>query len=93
MTRRCRFVFIIKGVHDVPISMYSPTQSFSFLSHLKDHVWRRLQSQAFNGDEETLAHHDRSTVSFAKDRLYLHKVMCINYTTYDLCRDQDSINP
>ena len=28
-----------------------------------------------------------------KDTLYRHKVLRVNYTTYDLRRDQDSINP
>ena len=25
--------------------------------------------------------------------IYRHKVLCVNYTTYDLCRVQDSLNP
>ncbi|KAJ3724663.1 hypothetical protein C8R42DRAFT_539343, partial [Lentinula raphanica] len=36
---------------------------------------------------------DHSAVLFENNRLYRHKVVRINYTTYDLRRNQDSINP
>ena len=35
----------------------------------------------------------RNTLSFVKNRIYQHKVLCINYTTYDLQRAQDLLNP
>jgi hypothetical protein len=36
---------------------------------------------------------DRVSISFANNRMYRHKVMRVNYTTYDLRREQDSLNP
>jgi hypothetical protein len=32
-------------------------------------------------------------VHFAKNRIYHHKTVRFNYTTYDLRRDEDSVNP
>jgi hypothetical protein len=36
---------------------------------------------------------DRASISFTNNSMYRHKVMRVNYTTYDLRRDQDSLNP
>lgn len=35
----------------------------------------------------------RNEIVFENDRLYKHKVIQLNYTTYDLRREQDSLNP
>lgn len=36
---------------------------------------------------------DRMTLKLVNDRIYRHKVLRVNYTTYNLRRDQDSLNP
>ena len=36
---------------------------------------------------------DRDTVVICNNYIYRHKVLRVNYTTYDLRRSQDSINP
>ncbi|THU88482.1 hypothetical protein K435DRAFT_592588, partial [Dendrothele bispora CBS 962.96] len=36
---------------------------------------------------------DLEALSFENNRIYRHKVVQINHTTYDLRQDQDSINP
>ncbi|OBZ73804.1 hypothetical protein A0H81_05897 [Grifola frondosa] len=36
---------------------------------------------------------DRDTLRIQQNRLYIHKVLRVNYTTYDMRRAQDSINP
>lgn len=36
---------------------------------------------------------DRMSLKLINDRIYRHKVLRINYTTYNLRRDQDSLNP
>ena len=41
---------------------------------------------AFTDDE-------RATLRFVNNRFYLHKVLRINYTSYDMRREQDSLNP
>jgi len=32
-------------------------------------------------------------VTFLNNRIYSHKVLRVNYTTYDMRREQDSLNP
>lgn len=36
---------------------------------------------------------DRLTVQIVDERLYMHKTLRVNYTTYDIRRSQDTINP
>lgn len=48
---------------------------------------------AFNGEEHDFTAQQRSHVEIVKDRVYRHKILRVNYTTYDMRRDQDSINP
>lgn len=52
----------------------------------------RLTGQPYTGDEAQFSDEDLRTVSFVGNRLYRHKVVRINYTTYDGRRDQDSLN-
>lgn len=47
----------------------------------------------YNGDEDEYGTQERLGVQIQNDRLYKHKILRVNYTTYDLRRDQDSINP
>ncbi|RDB15375.1 hypothetical protein Hypma_004647 [Hypsizygus marmoreus] len=36
---------------------------------------------------------EQARVLFIGNRMYMHKVLCINFTTYDVRRGQDSMNP
>lgn len=61
---------------------------------LTGHVFQRLSEmcagRVFDGDitqEKLRAFH------IMQHRMYLHKVMHVNYTLYDMRREQDSINP
>ncbi|GJE92524.1 hypothetical protein PsYK624_086780 [Phanerochaete sordida] len=65
----------------------------SFMPLLKDHLISRLIGREYEGDETAYTAEERSKLYIRGDRLYRHKVMRINYTTYDMRRDQDSINP
>ncbi|KAI0247482.1 hypothetical protein BJV78DRAFT_1102516, partial [Lactifluus subvellereus] len=40
-----------------------------------------------------LTNQDRDTVRILGERLYRHKTFRVNYTTYDIQRDGDTINP
>lgn len=64
-----------------------------FLIHLKNHLLSRLLGADYNGDETEYTPADRASVIINKNRIFRHHVMRVNYTTYDLRRDQDSINP
>lgn len=48
---------------------------------------------AWDGDEDAFTDIERDTLRFVRGRMYKHKVLRVNYTTYDMRRDQDSINP
>ena len=64
-----------------------------FGRHLKEHLLHRLGYQ-FSSNETLTGStvHDRSKVQFINNRIFKHKVMRVNYTTYDLRRAQDSLN-
>ena len=55
---------------------------------LKDHILQEL-----TGETREFTPEEHLSISFQRNRLYRHKAMRINYTTYDMRRDQDSINP
>ncbi|KAK0479044.1 hypothetical protein EDD18DRAFT_1312527 [Armillaria luteobubalina] len=54
-----------------------------FIPKLKDHI--------LPYDDPTPE--QRSYLHITNNHIYQHKVLHINYTTYDVCQDQDSINP
>ncbi|KAF8888955.1 hypothetical protein CPB84DRAFT_1620607, partial [Gymnopilus junonius] len=62
----------------------------NFLPDLKDHILGCLlgldHDQIFTDDERNCLH-------IIGNKLYDHGTLRINYTTYDMCRSQDSINP
>ncbi|KAI0755357.1 hypothetical protein C8Q80DRAFT_1095185 [Daedaleopsis nitida] len=69
----------------------SPTTHYEdFLPRLREHLLSRFLpgTRVADFSEE---HHDGLIVY--DDRLLRHKVLRVNYTTYDMRRDQDSINP
>lgn len=64
-----------------------------FLLHLKDHLLSRLIGNIDAGQEPEYTPAERASIIINKNRIFRHHVMHVNYTTYDLRRDQDSINP
>ncbi|KAF8874231.1 hypothetical protein BD779DRAFT_1476607 [Infundibulicybe gibba] len=64
----------------------------NFLQHLKNHLLNRLLDREYDGDEDDYTSAERNTITFVGNRLYRHKVLRVNYTTYDLRRAQDSLN-
>jgi len=65
----------------------------NFLPRLQDHLLARLLGVTYDGDEHSFSEADRHTITFVQNRLYRHKVLRVNYTTYDVRRAQDSLNP
>ncbi|KAH9903187.1 hypothetical protein C8Q73DRAFT_742354 [Cubamyces lactineus] len=63
-----------------------------FLSDLRNHMLTRFNVALPLGDED-YSMTDRSRVVFMKNRIYWHRVLRVNYTTYDRRRTQESINP
>jgi hypothetical protein len=59
---------------------------------LQDHLLARLLNLPFDGDEQRFTTAQPNTIVFLGGKIYSHKTLAINYTTYDLRRAQDSIN-
>ncbi|THV06114.1 hypothetical protein K435DRAFT_849214 [Dendrothele bispora CBS 962.96] len=61
-----------------------------FLFNLKNHCLQRILGNDSTGDFTDL---DCQHLTFVSNRIYKHKYLRVNYTSYDLRREQDSINP
>ncbi|KJA20606.1 hypothetical protein HYPSUDRAFT_141916, partial [Hypholoma sublateritium FD-334 SS-4] len=59
---------------------------------LQEHILGRILHPTWSGDGNEYSDEERNKVFFVNERLYLHKVMRINYTTYDIRLGQDSVN-
>ncbi|KII90776.1 hypothetical protein PLICRDRAFT_697259 [Plicaturopsis crispa FD-325 SS-3] len=67
--------------------------SKDFLPRLKSHLLARLQGHVSVGDEPQFQPEELSQIHFQSDCIHRHATATFNYTTYDLRRDQDTINP
>ncbi|KAJ3574409.1 hypothetical protein NP233_g1774 [Leucocoprinus birnbaumii] len=61
-----------------------------FLDQLKDHLLSRLHDMPLDHE---YSYAERNQLRFVSDRIYRHKFLRINYTTYDMQRAQDFVNP
>ncbi|KAJ3741036.1 hypothetical protein DFH05DRAFT_1528856 [Lentinula detonsa] len=65
-----------------------------FWPKLQDHLLGRLMGIEFDGDtHETFTDTDRNHIRVKNGQFISLQTLRINYTTYDVRRDQDSINP
>lgn len=66
-----------------------------FLPKLKAHIFPRIQKLLHKDDIliHNLEDEARHPVLFKHDRIYQHSLLRINYTTYDVRRSQDVVNP
>lgn len=66
-----------------------------FVPRLKNHFLSRLLELKYDGDELDFTPSERHSVIIDNNIIYRHnlKVLRVNYTTYDMRRGQDSINP
>ncbi|KAI0315118.1 hypothetical protein OF83DRAFT_1293481 [Amylostereum chailletii] len=64
-----------------------------FVKNLQDHLLGRLLGKSFDGDMVDYSNEDRDTVKIRNGRLFVHQTLRVNYTSYDVRRGQDSINP
>lgn len=60
---------------------------------LKDHLLGRILGHPYDGDDVPFTDEERQQVIIVKEQIYRHKVLRVNYTTYDMRREQDSLNP
>ena len=89
MTRQRRFVSFY--VHESPLLTYVLE---GFVSKLKDHLLNRLLGRDFDGDDPQIFTKDeRNSVWITDNQIYSVQTLSVNYTTYDIRRDRDTINP
>lgn len=61
---------------------------------MKEHILSRLEPEIAESPAEILAGSDQhNSILFKRNRLYHHNLVRFNYTTYDVCRAQDVVNP
>ena len=60
---------------------------------LKDHLLGRLLDHKFDGDDHDFSEQERNSIRIQNNTIYQHGTVRINYTTYDLRRDYDTVNP
>ncbi len=70
--------------------MHVPSQDF--IPKLQDHLLQRLRTPGFATNSEEFPWHEREEIQFHTDRIFRHKVLRVNYTSYDIRRCQDSMN-
>ncbi|KAI0069257.1 hypothetical protein BV25DRAFT_1867060 [Artomyces pyxidatus] len=64
-----------------------------FMPRLQDHILERLRHPDMASEGRTYSAEDRAQVIIQNNRIFRHKVFRVNYTTYDVRRAQDSMNP
>ena len=62
-----------------------------FRVHLKDHMLARLRGVQHLGEDLAFSDEERDQVLISEDKIFVHKVLQVNYMTYDLRHEQDSI--
>ncbi len=60
---------------------------------LQSHLVQRIRSPGLATDREVYPAGERHLIVIQANRIFRHKVFCINYTSYDIRRSQDSTNP
>jgi hypothetical protein len=75
-----------------PMSSGTQETFQAFIHHLKDHL-SRIHSDMNPGEEQQFSDNEKDALFFQHQRIYKHAVLCVNFTTYYVQRDQDFINP
>ena len=79
-------------MHFISILFTETKQNFD--RNLHNHLLARILGCEFNGsNDHSFTDKDQASIRFNHGRIYKHKTARINFTTYDLRQEQDSINP
>ncbi|KAF4568042.1 hypothetical protein EYR36_010050 [Pleurotus pulmonarius] len=65
----------------------------TFIPTLKAHLLTRLLNLPYGGDEHVFTTEELAKVIIINDNVFEHQTLAINYTTYDMRRAQDLLNP
>ena len=85
--------------HSMSHSQYSQrpsrlvTTQQDFFPCLKDHLLACLWGLTYDGNEHDFSDADHDNVLITEHKIFEHKTLRVNYTTYDLWHEQDTINP
>lgn len=95
-----------KDHHYMPMNYNNPMHIFAFLRdhgddpavkafipRLKDHILYRLRKLDISHCDHVFTDEERNSVIIADSRLYSVQTMQVYYTTYDLRREYDTVNP
>ncbi|KAK7054049.1 hypothetical protein R3P38DRAFT_2500851 [Favolaschia claudopus] len=69
------------------------TKASDFLPKLQEHLLSRLDHPDWTGDGNEFTSAQRYRLQFKNNRIYMHKILRVNYTTYDVRLGQDILNP
>ncbi|TFK84678.1 hypothetical protein K466DRAFT_496115, partial [Polyporus arcularius HHB13444] len=79
-----------------PVNVYAFVEKNSgdpvakgYLPRLRDHLLRRV----LDSDQDFFTREQQAGLEIYENRLYPHKVIRFHHSTYDMRRDQDSVNP
>ncbi|KAK7689177.1 hypothetical protein QCA50_007868 [Cerrena zonata] len=64
-----------------------------FYQDLQGHILSRLTGRDYDGEDFDFSLAERASIRIEQNRLYKHKVVRVHYTSYDMLRSTDSINP
>lgn len=64
-----------------------------FLPRLQSHLLSRILDQQYTNNAEDFTDEQLQQVCFRNNVIYRHKTVRINYTTYDVRRSSDTLNP
>jgi len=66
----------------------------NFDQNLRNHLLAWILGCEFNGsDDHSFTNEDCTSICFNHGHIYKHKTVRINFMTYDMWQEQDSINP
>lgn len=63
------------------------------MHELRNHILGRLHGREYDGEELEFDEREHFSLNILKNRGYSHSYLRCNYTTYDVRRDTDVINP
>ncbi|KIJ11397.1 hypothetical protein PAXINDRAFT_84552, partial [Paxillus involutus ATCC 200175] len=64
-----------------------------FIPRLKNHLLAQLHGLVYDGDKYDFSDEDCKCVVITNNKMYHHSMFHVNYTTYDLWHEQDTVNP
>ena len=62
-----------------------------FIPCLKDFALCKILGQEYDFDKVSFTEVECASITFIKNKIYQHKVMQVNYTTYDMRREQQEV--